>query len=643
MRRLLLAAVGASLLARRLRHRAAHRPAGGQGRPRRGAGRQPRARGRAREGRPGPAHQRRPRARLPRGPARPAALHGRRPQGRPASHGARGDRPALPRSARRRVRGEGAAGRPRGRRLLAARRPDRARRAPRLRAGRRRPRRATPARGASSCSRRAATRSTGEPGAGLLGHAGAHGRADGRRSRSCTWWTRCAPTTPASTATRATPRPSSTRSRRTPSSSRRRSRTRRGPSPRWRRSSPRTCPASTARCSCATRSIPSQVTLARPLDAHGFATGAAIANSVIYGEESAFDRGFDFFAGLHGDDDTRSKLVGADVVVDTALAFLRSRRGLPTFLYVHTMDPHVPYAPPAPFDRMFEPHATRRPSGARPAQRLQGAARPRADGGAVRRRRRLRRPRVRPLRARAEGARALRRRARRCSWPTTARSSSTTAAGCTAAACSTSWSASRWCVKLPGRPRPRRAHRAPGAGRRRDAHACSRRWARRCPPRPRRPPAAARARERRRRRGRRSRRSATAASWPTACAPRTRSTSGASAPTTTSCSSTCAGPGRADEHRRGESRAGAAAQGAGRGGHGAEPVPLRAAGARRRASSRSGSRPTAGSRRVEASGLGPQERSVVGGNGRSLEPRAAAARRERRARSASPCGRSGRR
>ena len=103
---------------------------------------------------------------------------------------------------------------------------------------------------------------------------------------------------------------------------------------------------------------PSNVTVAERLDARGWATGAAIANSVIYGEESRFDRGFDFFAGLHGEDDQRSKLVGADVVVDSALAFLRSRQGLPTFLYVHTMDPHVPYAPPAPFDRMFEPHPT---------------------------------------------------------------------------------------------------------------------------------------------------------------------------------------------------------------------------------------------------------------------------------------------
>jgi arylsulfatase A-like enzyme len=97
------------------------------------------------------------------------------------------------------------------------------------------------------------------------------------------------------------------------------------------------------------------VTVAQRLDERGFATGAAIANSVIYGAESAFDRGFHFFAGLHGEEDRRSKLVGADVVVDAALAFLRSRQGFPTFLFVHTMDPHVPYEPPPPFDRMFEP------------------------------------------------------------------------------------------------------------------------------------------------------------------------------------------------------------------------------------------------------------------------------------------------
>jgi arylsulfatase A-like enzyme len=102
----------------------------------------------------------------------------------------------------------------------------------------------------------------------------------------------------------------------------------------------------------------SNVTIAERLRQRGWSTGAAIANSVVYGAESTFDRGFEVFAGLHGEDDRPSKLVGADVVVDAALAFLRSRRGLPTFLYVHTMDPHVPYEPPPPFDRMFEPFPT---------------------------------------------------------------------------------------------------------------------------------------------------------------------------------------------------------------------------------------------------------------------------------------------
>ncbi len=45
-------------------------------------------------------------------------------------------------------------------------------------------------------------------------------------------------------------------------------------------------------------------------------------------------------------------------MVDAALAWLDARRGFPTFLYVHTMDPHVPYAPPPPFDRKYEPHPT---------------------------------------------------------------------------------------------------------------------------------------------------------------------------------------------------------------------------------------------------------------------------------------------
>ncbi|HUG53910.1 MAG TPA: sulfatase [Vicinamibacteria bacterium] len=103
---------------------------------------------------------------------------------------------------------------------------------------------------------------------------------------------------------------------------------------------------------------PGLVTLAEMLQTRGFATGAAVANSVIYTAGTNFDQGFDFFAGLHGADDRPSKVVEAGPVVDAALGWIEERRGFPNFLYVHTMDPHVPYTPPPPFDRRYEPRPT---------------------------------------------------------------------------------------------------------------------------------------------------------------------------------------------------------------------------------------------------------------------------------------------
>ena len=97
------------------------------------------------------------------------------------------------------------------------------------------------------------------------------------------------------------------------------------------------------------------VTLAEMLQVKGFATGAAIANSVIYSAGSNFEQGFDCFIGLHDAEGRASKEVPAGPVVDAALKFLDSRRGLPTFLYVHTMDPHVPYMPAPPFDSKWGP------------------------------------------------------------------------------------------------------------------------------------------------------------------------------------------------------------------------------------------------------------------------------------------------
>lgn len=99
-----------------------------------------------------------------------------------------------------------------------------------------------------------------------------------------------------------------------------------------------------------------QVTIAEMLALKGFRTGAVVANSVIYADDANFHQGFEVMEGLHGEGDQRSKDVDASVVVDRALAYVDSRRGLPTFLYAHAIDPHVPYQPPPPFDRMFEPH-----------------------------------------------------------------------------------------------------------------------------------------------------------------------------------------------------------------------------------------------------------------------------------------------
>ncbi len=98
-----------------------------------------------------------------------------------------------------------------------------------------------------------------------------------------------------------------------------------------------------------------QLTLAEMLQAKGYATGAAISNWVIYSEGNNFEQGFDVFVGLHGADDRPSKLVEAAAVVDAGLAWLDARKGVPVFLYAHTMDPHVPYAAPPPFNHKFDP------------------------------------------------------------------------------------------------------------------------------------------------------------------------------------------------------------------------------------------------------------------------------------------------
>ena len=275
----------------------------------------------------------------------------------------------------------------------------------------------------------------------VLGHARAHrGRRRTRRWPSSTWWTRCAPTTPALRLRRATPRPSWC------AFARRRGRVRAGDRPRvldqalgglaLHLAAPRPPPRRPA------------ARPARPRPGH--AGGDAAGQGLRHRRRRRQLGHLRPRARTSSRASTTSPACTARATGPRSwwrrrawwtrrCAWLDARRGFPTL-------PLRPHHGPA---RAL--HAARRPStastrrtrrpdhpAADPAQRLQGADRPRAPDRPVRRRHRLRRPRVRPLRARAEGARPLRPARSSSSWPTTARSSWTTASGCTARACSTS-------------------------------------------------------------------------------------------------------------------------------------------------------------------------------------------------------------
>ena len=103
---------------------------------------------------------------------------------------------------------------------------------------------------------------------------------------------------------------------------------------------------------CGTVLPESSLTLAEILLAGGYATHSIVANSNV-GAAFNFDQGFEsvdeIWAGRQG--------ARAEGVTDHALRWLtdwkKAGASRPFFLYVHYIDPHAPYAPPAPYDRMF--------------------------------------------------------------------------------------------------------------------------------------------------------------------------------------------------------------------------------------------------------------------------------------------------
>lgn len=102
------------------------------------------------------------------------------------------------------------------------------------------------------------------------------------------------------------------------------------------------------------------LTLAEILKADGYKTGAIVENGLFDADQRGLDQGYDDFivdrdlgydllVQLYGSNDR------ADVITDKAISWLSSHHEDRFFLWVHYIDPHDPYSPPEPYDRLFDP------------------------------------------------------------------------------------------------------------------------------------------------------------------------------------------------------------------------------------------------------------------------------------------------
>src|ERR1700687_1337152 len=103
------------------------------------------------------------------------------------------------------------------------------------------------------------------------------------------------------------------------------------------------------------QALPAEMqTLAERLHAGGYKTGGFVSSFVMVRDFSGFDRGFDVYDDFVATPETFRENFerGAHDTVDQALAWLRMV-GPRAFLFVHLIEPHGPYTPPAPFAARF--------------------------------------------------------------------------------------------------------------------------------------------------------------------------------------------------------------------------------------------------------------------------------------------------
>jgi choline-sulfatase len=92
------------------------------------------------------------------------------------------------------------------------------------------------------------------------------------------------------------------------------------------------------------------VTAAEHMKAQGFATAGFVANGYV-SDKFGFKQGFDTWTNYVRE----GKPNRAQFVADDAIAWLKNRpKDKRFFLYVHTIDPHVPYIPPSKYRALYD-------------------------------------------------------------------------------------------------------------------------------------------------------------------------------------------------------------------------------------------------------------------------------------------------
>jgi arylsulfatase A-like enzyme len=90
-------------------------------------------------------------------------------------------------------------------------------------------------------------------------------------------------------------------------------------------------------------------TLASILNDHGYKTGAVV-NAPVLRSDYGLNRGFQFYS----EPSTRIERP-ADEVTRDALDYLDGLDHKPFLAFIHYFDPHFPYAPPRPYDNLYDP------------------------------------------------------------------------------------------------------------------------------------------------------------------------------------------------------------------------------------------------------------------------------------------------